>query len=89
MNDSATSRDHSRLRGWVWVVFAVLTAPVVLLIANMTQGACYDSATDPAASYCTSGPILTVPGVWIIWGLWTLFAASCVYRVIRATRRSG
>lgn len=65
-------------------VAAVLVAGVViLLLTNATQGACYDSATDAEASYCTSGPVMGVAGVWVLWGLWGLMVAFVAYGFFR------
>ena len=61
----------------------LVTGAVVFLINNVTHGACYDSGTDPEASYCTSGPMIGVPGVVVLWVLWALLAAFSVYRVFR------
>lgn len=74
---------RSALRGLVWGVLVLIGAAVVLLITTSSQGACYDSGTDPGASYCTSGPVVGVAGVWILWALWALLAAYGGYRVLR------
>ncbi|GAB3154054.1 hypothetical protein GCM10027058_23810 [Microbacterium neimengense] len=65
------------------MAFVLIAAAVVALVTTSTQGACYDSGTDPDASYCTSGPVVGVAGVWILWTLWALLAAATGYRILR------
>ena len=91
MSSTTPSRGRDRtpiLPRWAWALFVVLSAGVVFVVTNITQGACYDSATDDDASFCTSGPIVTVPGVWVLWGLWALFAIYCLLRVTRRSSRT-
>ncbi|WP_344227969.1 hypothetical protein [Microbacterium binotii] len=82
---SASIRRTRRwaVRGLAWAASVLIAAAVVVLVTSSTHGACYDSGTDPDASYCTSGPIVGVAGVWILWVLWALVAACTDYRVLR------
>lgn len=67
----------------MWASLAIISAAVVFLVTNVTQGECYDSGTDPAASYCTSAPMVGVAGVWALWILWGVLAAFCFSRIVR------
>jgi hypothetical protein len=82
-----TRRRSGALARWLWAVPVVLGAAVVFGITSVTYGECYDSATDPDASYCTSGPMVGAAGVWVLWILWGMLAAFCVYRIARGPRR--
>lgn len=67
------------------------TALAVFELSNVAYGACYDSATDPAASYCTTGSLLGATGSVILWGLWGLLVVLCAvwaWRGVRAGRRN-
>lgn len=83
MSESIRHTRRSLVRGVLWVALVLITAAVVVLITTANQGACYDSGTDPEASYCTSGPVVGVAGVWIVWTVWALLAAYTGYRVLR------
>jgi hypothetical protein len=87
MHSTADRRPGSVLGRVMWGVGAVITGAVVVLVTNVTQGVCYDSGTDPAASVCMSGPVIGVTGVWVIWILWTCFAGLCAYRIMRRPPR--
>ena len=68
---------------WAWIVLAAIAGIAVLFVTGFTQGACYDSS-DPAKSYCESGPIVGVAGVWIAWIAYGVFATFCVVKTVRA-----
>lgn len=83
MSESTHRGLASAFSRWAWGALALTAAAVVFLATNLTQGACYDSGTDPAASYCTSGPVVGVAGVGVLWALWAILAAYCVHRILR------
>jgi Na+-driven multidrug efflux pump len=83
MSEGIGRTRRSLVRGLIWGALVLIAAAVILLITTSSQGACYDSGTDPDASYCTSEPVVGVAGVWILWTLWALLAASLGYRVLR------
>lgn len=70
----------------MWAASALVGAVVVFGITSVTYGECFDSGTDPDASYCTSGPMVGVGGVWVLWILWGLLAAFCIYRIVSRPR---
>lgn len=83
MSESIHRTRRSFVRGLVWGTLVLLAAAVLMLITTSSQGACYDSGTDPAASYCMTEPVVGVGGVWILWTLWAVLAAASGYRVLR------
>lgn len=83
MSESVRREYAPALSRWAWGALALVSAAVVFFIANFTQGACYDSGADPAASYCTSGPIVGVAGAWVLWAVWVLLAVYFLRRIIR------
>lgn len=83
MSESNPRRRSSVVRGLVWGALVLVGAAVVLLLTTSSQGACYDSGTDPDASYCTSAPVVGVAGVWILWTLWAVLAALSGYQILR------
>ncbi|MFS0733047.1 hypothetical protein ABC304_13750 [Microbacterium sp. 1P10UB] len=72
---------------WLLVVVVALAALIIVALSGMTYGACYDSGTDPDASYCTSGPMVAPGAVWFLWGLWVVVAAVVVVSAVRGTLR--
>lgn len=54
---------------WGWIALIVVCGVCAVLLTGLTQGACYDSS-DPTLSYCESGPVIGVAGVWVVWTLW-------------------
>lgn len=83
MRDSIRRTRRSLVRGVLWAALVLITAAAVVLITTSSQGACYDSGTDADASYCTSGPVVGVAGVWILWSVWAILVAYTGYRVLR------
>ncbi|MBO0979100.1 hypothetical protein [Microbacterium sp. SD291] len=69
---------------WVWMLLITVTGIAVLAVTNVTVGACVDSI-HPAESYCESGPMIGVAGVWIAWVAWLVFTAFGIWRLSRRT----
>ncbi|MET0788694.1 MAG: hypothetical protein ABWY33_05560 [Cellulomonas sp.] len=58
-----------RTRGSAWWLVAAVVVPavVVLFAFGLTTGSCYEAADGAdTQSYCTSGPMVGLPGAWIL-----------------------
>jgi hypothetical protein len=64
------------------VALILVSGLLAVLLTGVTRGACYDSS-DPALSYCESGPVIGVAGVWIVWTLWLGLAVLGAVRMLR------
>ncbi len=71
MADSKDRRAR-RVNGW-WIVLVIALGLLAFALTGITQGVCYDSS-DPAASYCTSGPVVPAVTVPYFWGGYVLLA---------------
>lgn len=67
---------------WAWIALIAVCALFAVVLTNIRQGACYDSS-DPALSYCESGPMIDVAGVWVVWALWLGLAIFGAVRMLR------
>lgn len=65
-----------------WILLALVAAAIPAWLTVMTVGECRDSS-DPALSTCKSGPALGEAGTVVLWGVWTVFAAWCLWRAVR------
>nr|WP_315266724.1 hypothetical protein [Microbacterium lemovicicum] len=80
-------RRRAPVGRWLVVVLVALVVPVLVALSGVTYGACYDSGTDPDASYCTSGPLVAPGAAWFLWGLWGVVALIALVWAVRGTRR--
>ncbi len=70
-----------------WVLLILLAAVVDLLVLGSRAGSCLDAAEGSgAASSCTSGPAIGLPGAWVVGVLSVLVAAYAVFRLVGALR---
>lgn len=74
----------ARTRPLPWLLVIVVTGVAVFYVTGFTVGTCSDSA-DPAKSYCESGPMIGVAGVWLVWLGWLAFAGFGIWRLSRRT----
>ena len=71
-----------RVPPWVWMVSILISFLAVAVVTSFNAGICLDSV-HPGKSYCESGPLIGVAGVWIAWSAWVVFAAFCTWRLSR------
>lgn len=67
---------------WSLILLAAALGIVLLALTAITQGACYDSS-DPAASYCVSGPMIPAVAAPYVWIGYAGLAAFLVHRAVR------
>lgn len=76
------------MRSLGWVAVALAAGFVILVAWNFQTGVCVDSA-DPAASGCTIGPAVGVPGAWVLTVAAAAVIVYAVWRIVGAFAPPG